>query len=108
MATPVGRGLINSLPMSATTPDMTALWEASLDKISHKTMRYQSFMAPLIAQLSELIGQAASELPRALQGLASPSKGKGYPKKKSMNSAKSSRKYKAKNTKASTSTKKKS
>ncbi|ABE55680.1 DNA topoisomerase III [Shewanella denitrificans OS217] len=108
LATPVGRGLINSLPMSATTPDMTALWEASLDKISHKTMRYQAFMAPLIQQLSELIGQAASELPRALQGLASPSKGKGFPKKKSAYSTKSSGKYKAKNAKAGTVAKKKS
>lgn len=82
LATPVGTGLINSLPDSATTPDMTALWEASLDKISHKTMRYQSFMEPLLQQLEQLIQQASNALPSALQGLKSPSAGKGFGSKK--------------------------
>ncbi|QIR14190.1 DNA topoisomerase III [Shewanella aestuarii] len=75
LATEVGKGLVNSLPLSATTPDMTALWENSLDAISHKRLKYQAFMQPLTEQLTQLIIQAASQLPSALQGL----KGKGNP-----------------------------
>jgi len=72
LSTPVGQGLINSLPMSATTPDMTALWESNLDAISRKEAKYLSFMSPLIDSLSELITQAGSQLPSALQGVKAP------------------------------------
>ncbi|WP_428614715.1 DNA topoisomerase III, partial [Shewanella sp.] len=58
VSTAVGRGLINSLPESATTPDMTALWESHLDAISRKEAKYLSFMAPLIESLNGLIMQA--------------------------------------------------
>ncbi|MGI2170489.1 DNA topoisomerase III [Shewanella sp. MF05960] len=70
-ATPVGVGLIRSLPDSATTPDMTALWENSLDAISQKRLKYDAFMQPLLSQLDGLITQASSQLPSALQGVAS-------------------------------------
>ncbi|RYV04015.1 DNA topoisomerase III [Shewanella sp. OPT22] len=70
-STPAGRGLINSLPETATTPDMTALWESKLDAISRKEIRYQSFMTPLQTNLQFLIEQASSQLPTALQGLPS-------------------------------------
>jgi len=72
LSTEVGQGLINSLPMSATTPDMTALWESNLDAICRKEAKYLSFMSPLIASLSELISQAGSQLPSALQGVKAP------------------------------------
>jgi DNA topoisomerase-3 len=71
LATPVGVGLIRSLPESATTPDMTALWENSLDAISQKRLKYDAFMQPLLSQLDNLITQASSQLPSALQGVAS-------------------------------------
>lgn len=71
LATPVGTGLIRSLPESATTPDMTALWENSLDAISQKRLKYDAFMQPLLTQLDGLITQASSQLPSALQGVAS-------------------------------------
>jgi len=70
LATPVGVGLIRSLPESATTPDMTALWENSLDAISQKRLKYDAFMQPLLSQLDNLITQASSQLPSALQGVA--------------------------------------
>lgn len=74
VSTNVGRGLINSLPASATTPDMTALWEASLNGICHKEISYQGFMQPLLATLHSLIQHAGGQLPAALNGL----KGQGY------------------------------
>ncbi|MCS6096898.1 DNA topoisomerase III [Shewanella baltica] len=76
VSTDVGNGLINSLPASATTPDMTALWEASLNGICHKETSYQAFMQPLLGTLSTLIQNAGAQLPTALNGL----KGQGYRK----------------------------
>ena len=70
-STQAGRGLINSLPESATTPDMTALWESNLDAISRKEMRYQAFMSPMLENLHNLIDQAGKQLPTALQGVPS-------------------------------------
>ena len=57
LATRVGTGLIRNLPESATTSDMTALWENSLDAISQKRLRYDSFMQPLLSQLDNLNSQ---------------------------------------------------
>lgn len=85
IATEVGKGLINSLPMSATTPDMTALWESNLDAISRKEAKYQNFMVPLTDSLGQLIIQAGSQLPTALQGVKAPNssfKKRRYAKKK--------------------------
>lgn len=76
VSTDVGKGLINSLPASATTPDMTALWEASLNGICHKETSYQAFMLPLLGTLSTLIQNAGAQLPIALNGL----QGQGYRK----------------------------
>jgi len=90
LSTPVGQGLINSLPMSATTPDMTALWESHLDAISRKEAKYLSFMSPLISSLSELITQAGSQLPSALQGVKAPAN--SFKKKRYSKSPGSSRK----------------
>ncbi|WP_298773537.1 DNA topoisomerase III [uncultured Shewanella sp.] len=71
VATEVGKGLINSLPESATTPDMTALWESKLNSISQKEITYKAFMTPLIESLHSQIELAGSQLPTALQGVKS-------------------------------------
>ncbi|WP_394130102.1 DNA topoisomerase III [Shewanella maritima] len=91
IATPVGMALINSLPESATTPDMTALWEQSLDAISQKAQSYKSFMTPLEHQLDALIKQASAQLPTGLQGLKSIATTKKWSKRRRTGS-----KYKSK------------
>jgi DNA topoisomerase-3 len=69
LATAAGIGLIHSLPGVATTPDMTAQWESSLEAISRREMKYQAFMQPLLQQLTELVNQAQNSLPTALSGI---------------------------------------
>ncbi|WP_394201026.1 DNA topoisomerase III [Shewanella waksmanii] len=88
VATEVGIGLIDSLPSSATTPDMTALWESHLDAISRKEAKYQSFMVPLEETLHQLIAQAGAQLPTALQGVSvPPAKKRFFTKKRSTKKA---------------------
>lgn len=58
LATETGTALINALPLKATLPDMTALWEASLNNISQKQSSYQAFMQPLCDELQQLIADA--------------------------------------------------
>lgn len=65
VSTEVGKGLINSLPVSATSPDMTALWEASLNSICRKETSYQAFMQPLLDTLFTLIQNAGAAAYRA-------------------------------------------
>ena len=60
LATDTGKSLIKALPEIATTPDMTAKWESTLNAISMKEVAYQSFMLPLEEQLKALITQAAT------------------------------------------------
>ena len=69
VSTDIGRGLIKSLPESAITPDMTALWEQQLNAISQRELNYQGFMGPLNQHLLALIEQAKQHIPTALQGL---------------------------------------
>ncbi|WP_076408861.1 DNA topoisomerase III [Shewanella sp. UCD-KL12] len=91
VATDVGSGLINSLPLSATTPDMTALWESNLDAISRKEAKYAHFMMPLVDSLKGLITQAGAQLPTSLQGVKAPAskfKKRRYSKKKTTRAAK--------------------
>ncbi len=78
-STDIGRGLINSLPESAITPDMTALWEQQLNAISQRELNYQGFMQPLNHHLLALIEQAKQYIPTALQGLKG--QGAGFKKK---------------------------
>jgi DNA topoisomerase-3 len=100
LSTEVGRGLINSLPESAITPDMTALWEQQLNAISQRELNYQGFMQPLNQHLLGLIEQAKQHIPTALQGLKG--QGQGFKrkavKKTSTNKKAPARKY-AKKTK---------
>ncbi|WP_042050123.1 DNA topoisomerase III [Aeromonas dhakensis] len=74
-ATPTGRALIQALPATATTPDMTALWEQHLGRIAERQASYQQFMGPLTEQLNGLIdgarqdsGASFSALPKAAPG----------------------------------------
>ncbi|OXY80447.1 DNA topoisomerase III [Oceanimonas doudoroffii] len=67
-ATEAGSRLIDSLPESATTPDMTARWEAVLDAISRKQAGYRQFMEELQGQLPALIDSLRPESFRGLQG----------------------------------------
>ncbi len=60
-ATEIGRSLIQALPTAATTPDMTAQWEATLNLISDRQANYQSFMQPLITNLTTMIEQARNQ-----------------------------------------------
>ncbi|MFT6123749.1 MAG: DNA topoisomerase-3 [Oleiphilaceae bacterium] len=68
-ATESGKGVINSLPLSMTLPDMTAQWESMLNKISHREHNYADFMSPLQQTVTDLIQGAIQQLPTALQGL---------------------------------------
>ena len=54
-ATPTGRALVQALPTTATTPDMTAPGEQSLGQIAERHGSYQQFMGPLTEQLNGLI-----------------------------------------------------
>ncbi|MEP1445460.1 MAG: DNA topoisomerase III [Paraglaciecola sp.] len=68
-ATVTGRGLIEALPDVATYPDMTARWEAELSAISEGKSQYSKLMLPLQAQLTGLVNQSLSVLPKGLSGL---------------------------------------
>lgn len=88
-ATEAGKGVINSLPECMTLPDMTAQWESMLDKISQREYNYADFMQPLQQTVGNLITEATSQLPTALQGLNQDgfsAKGK-YKKRKSPKAA---------------------
>ncbi len=74
LATEVGRGLINSLPELATTPDMTAKWESILEAICQRQANYQTFMTSLTQQLDQLITLARNHLPTGLAGVKSQQK----------------------------------
>lgn len=82
-STAAAKGLIDSLPLAASTPDMTAQWEASLDAISKRESQYEAFMAPLVESLGALISQSQQNLPVGLKGLRSPPKrARKYKKKR--------------------------
>ena len=68
-ASEAGRGLIDSLPPMASTPDMTARWESDLAAISSRQGSYQVFMQGMQASLRGLIDQSQSELPQGLKDI---------------------------------------
>ena len=57
-ATETGTALINALPNEATYPDMTATWEANLNKIAQRELRYDGFMLPLTQSIAQLISDS--------------------------------------------------
>lgn len=56
-ASEAGCALVDALPPVLVQPDMTAQWEQGLAQIEAKALAYGDFMAPLISQLRELVGQ---------------------------------------------------
>jgi DNA topoisomerase-3 len=81
-STAAGRGLIQILPGTATTPDMTSHWELELDGISSQKIRYAHFMDPLTASLRNLIQQSKVALPSELKGITAIKSGTGKFKRK--------------------------
>ena len=91
LSTETGRALINSLPESLITPDMTAKWEAGLNDICQGSGSYLNFMNELRTNLVQLIEQAKTTKIEVFATLPSPSK-KPY-KKKSTYRKKAASKY---------------
>ncbi len=84
-ATETGKALINALPSETTYPDMTATWEADLDKIAQRQLRYDGFMQPLTESIARLIDNSQQLDTSQFAGLKSskPTRKKRYFKKKS-------------------------
>jgi DNA topoisomerase-3 len=64
-STPVGRALIAALPAVVTAPDLTAVWESGMQRISTRHLKLDQFLGGVTAQLRELVerGKAAGALP---------------------------------------------
>lgn len=83
-ATQLGTALIDCLPASASTPDMTALWELSLNQISQQQESYSSFMSPMIVSLQQLIeGAREVSISADLKAISPAVKKGGYRKRRS-------------------------
>ena len=67
VSTETGRALVASLPEVATTPDMTAVWEAAMRAITEGTQTSGAFLDRVGAQLAELVAEG-----RALGRIAVP------------------------------------
>jgi DNA topoisomerase-3 len=67
VSTETGRALVKSLPDVATTPDMTAVWEAAMRAIAERTQTLDAFLARVGAQLEQLVAEG-----RALGRIAVP------------------------------------
>lgn len=77
-ASEVGKALISCLPDSATTPDMTAQWESTLDDISLKKSNYDGFIQPLQVRLKELVSASETvQIPASLKSAAPAAKKPG-------------------------------
>jgi DNA topoisomerase-3 len=68
ISTSVGRALIQILPSVATTPDMTALWEAAMKRIAVGEMPLDAFVDGVLRQLTDLIGRGRARGPLAVPG----------------------------------------
>ncbi len=55
LSTPKGVDLIRHLPPSCITPDMTAVWEASLDTISSGSTKPKDFITRITDEISHLV-----------------------------------------------------
>jgi DNA topoisomerase-3 len=67
VSTQTGRALVTSLPEVATTPDMTAVWEAAMCAITEGSQTLDAFLARVGAQLEQLVAEG-----RALGRIAVP------------------------------------
>ncbi|MBF4246041.1 DNA topoisomerase III [Vibrio anguillarum] len=91
-ATPIGKQLIQSLPERMVVPDMTAHWEAQLEAICEKKLRYQDFMNPLMNGLLLLLSEIESHKAsfKSLSGLGQQPSFKNRAKRRSTSSTKRS------------------
>ncbi len=67
-STPKGKALIGALPHSVSTPDMTAVWEATLERIRNGEGDPRNFLAELQTQIHQLITSPSSESQRKSSG----------------------------------------
>jgi DNA topoisomerase-3 len=67
VSTETGRALVRSLPEVATTPDMTAVWEAALRAIAESRQTLDAFLDRVRAQIEQLVAEG-----RALGRIAVP------------------------------------
>jgi DNA topoisomerase-3 len=74
VSTETGRALARSLPEVATTPDMTAVWEAAMRAITEGRQTSSAFLDCVGAQLAELVaeGRALGRIAVPVVALASP------------------------------------
>jgi DNA topoisomerase-3 len=70
VSTSVGRSLIKSLPDVATTPDLTAVWEAAMRGITEGKQGLDPFLARVAAQIHQLVEQAKAAGPLVLEAQA--------------------------------------
>jgi DNA topoisomerase-3 len=68
VSTPIGRSLVQILPPIATTPDMTALWEAAMKKIASGQMPLDAFLDGVVRQLTDLIASGRAKGPLVVPG----------------------------------------
>jgi len=68
VSTPIGRALVQILPPIATTPDMTALWEAAMKKIASGHMPLDAFLDGVLRQLTDLIASGRGKGPLVVPG----------------------------------------
>ena len=75
VSTETGRALVRSLPEVATTPDMTAVWEAALRAIAESRQTSGAFLDRVHVQLEQLVAEG-----RALGRIAVPAAGTPTPR----------------------------
>jgi DNA topoisomerase-3 len=86
VSTPTGRALVDALPAVATTPDMTAVWEAAMRAIVERRQSLDLFLTRVEAQLRQLVEQGKARgaiavaappapAPRAVDARRAPSRG---------------------------------
>src|SRR5579884_2327765 len=68
VSTETGRAFVRALPEVATTPDITAIWEAAMRAITERQHSLDDFLARVCAQLRQLVAQG-----RALGAIVVPS-----------------------------------
>jgi DNA topoisomerase-3 len=69
VSTPIGRALIEVLPEVATRPDMTALWEAAMRRISDGQMPLAQFLSGVLEQLQKLVDAGRARGALAVPGV---------------------------------------
>jgi DNA topoisomerase-3 len=72
VSTETGRALIRTLPDVATTPEMTAVWEAAIRAIAEGKQSHGAFLERVKAQLEALVAQGRAVGRVAIPAAASP------------------------------------